>query len=167
MNKNIVILIIAALTLVGGYFLLGNGNQNPTKNQQLAAVSQSNLPLENEESQTQTASEQTQPAQETREVIYANSGYVPLELKIKAGDTVVFKNESSRGVWTASAIHPTHTVYDGTSLQNHCPNLENDYFDQCKSSQSGESWSFTFTKTGTWTYHNHIDPIYFGKIIVE
>ena len=83
------------------------------------------------------------------------------------GDMVVFKNQSSAKMWVASAMHPTHIVYGGTSLQAHCPDNENNAFDQCQSNSSGESWEFTFNKSGEWGYHNHSSAQHFGKIIVR
>ena len=100
-------------------------------------------------------------------VTYTDSGYAPGELKIKAGDTVVFKNQSSGDLWTGSAMHPGHVNYSGTTLQSHCPDPENDDFDQCKGEGAGTLWSFTFTKTGAFGYHNHLKSNEFGKIVVE
>ena len=48
---------------------------------------------------------------EPQEVLYTNSGYSPAEIKIKAGDTVIFKNESSNGMWTASALHSSKAIF--------------------------------------------------------
>lgn len=103
----------------------------------------------------------------THEVTYTNAGYAPATLDVKAGDTVTFKNQSSGNVWTGSAMHPTHVVYSGTALAQHCPDPENDDFDQCKNEGPGTSWSFTFTKAGSWGYHNHANSKHFGKVVVE
>lgn len=100
-------------------------------------------------------------------VRYTNEGYVPSTMTIEAGETITFKNESRRAMWTASAMHPTHAVYDGTNLSEHCDNKNETTFDECESSQPGEEWSFTFTKTGTWKYHNHVNPVHSGAIVVE
>lgn len=100
-------------------------------------------------------------------VYYTNSGYSPRELTINRGDTVIFKNQSSNSMWTASDIHPSHTLYDGTSLSQHCANLTATTFDECGSAQPGQEWSFIFSKAGTWGYHNHVNPGYTGEIIVK
>ena len=102
-----------------------------------------------------------------KEVIYTDSGYSPKEITIKIGDTVTWKNESSHGMWIASAMHPSHVIYSGTSLDEHCPDAQNTSFDECISAQPGESWSFKFDKQGTWRYHNHVQASDFGSIIVE
>ncbi|OGZ64241.1 MAG: hypothetical protein A3A98_02565 [Candidatus Staskawiczbacteria bacterium RIFCSPLOWO2_01_FULL_40_39] len=161
MNKYIIPGIIVIALLAGGYFVFTSNNlaglsQNP--NQQSSEVQQQlNGTVEN----TVTVV----PA--NHEVIYTDPGYSPSELIIKIGDTVTFKNQSSREIWTGSAMHPVHTAYSGTSLQQHCPDPSNTSFDQCKSEQPGTSWSFTFTKAGTWGYHNHVNASHFGKIIVK
>jgi len=68
-------------------------------------------------------------------------------------------------MWVASAVHPTHTLYAGTSLSEHCGNgAANDSFDQC---DAGDDYSFTFKKTGEWKYHNHVNASQTGTVIVQ
>ncbi len=157
--------------MFAGYLLTTN-QVNKSKvqvSQQPAAVGQSQqTPQDSNQSQNPSDVQvKTEVQGANHEVTYTDSGYLPSELTIKAGDTVTFKNESSLGMWTASAMHPSHTVYSGTSLQEHCPDAANTSFDECTSAQPGQSWSFTFSKTGTWEYHNHVKAHDFGKIIVE
>ena len=152
--KKLIISVVVVVLLVGGYFLLQGNSSTQLIDNQPAAVEQ---PAESNLPQTEIKNE----------VIYTDSGYSPSELTIKVGDTVNFKNESSSGMWVGSAMHPSHIVYSGTSLQEHCPDTANTSFDQCKSGQPGESWSFTFTKKGTWGYHNHGKAMHFGKVVVE
>ena len=94
-------------------------------------------------------------------VTYTDSGYTPNVLKIKKGDTVTWKNQSSRRMWTASDPHPIHTEYPENG------GCINGAFDECKGDPSGAEWSFTFTHTGTWNYHNHVNSRDEGTIIVE
>jgi plastocyanin len=100
-------------------------------------------------------------------VTYTDAGYSPNALTIKKGETVTFKNQSSRSMWPASAIHPTHRVYSGTSLDEHCPDTAGTAFDACKGFLPSQSWSFTFNKTGTWKYHDHLNPGATGVVVVE
>lgn len=100
-------------------------------------------------------------------VTYSDSGYSPLTITVKKGDTVVFENKSSRMVWTASAVHPTHKAYPGSDIAK-CGTLSGrDMFDSCKGYEPGESWAFKFNETGTWKYHNHLQPKHTGIIVVE
>ncbi|OGZ72995.1 MAG: hypothetical protein A2908_02235 [Candidatus Staskawiczbacteria bacterium RIFCSPLOWO2_01_FULL_38_12b] len=167
MKKIIIILVGVAVVATGGYFLIIKMDND--KQQLLGEDQQTNQQPQNQTNNTNISdslvSDQIQV--QTYEVIYTDAGYAPSELKINTGDTVVFKNESSFGMWTASAMHPNHTTYSGTSLQQHCPDLENNDFDQCKNGNPGTSWNFTFSKAGTFGYHNHAKSSHFGKIIVE
>jgi len=98
---------------------------------------------------------------------FTESGFTPKEVKIKVGETVTFKNESSRTVAPASAMHPTHKAYPGSDI-NKCGTADQSkIFDSCAGIPAGKMWSFTFTQKGSWGYHNHLNPKDFGKIIVE
>lgn len=169
MNKIILIIIVIVIVAVGGYFLIKANNQTlVTEQSNNTGDSNTTVPTNTEQTNPNTNTPET-PTQTatTHQVLYSNSGYSPSESKIKLGDTVTFKNESSSGMWTGSAMHPSHSAYNGTSLQQHCPDAANVAFDECKSVESGESWPFTFNKKGAFGYHNHMQATHFGKIIVE
>jgi len=100
-------------------------------------------------------------------VTYTDTGYSPKTVTIKAGQSVTFVNNSSHTMWTASGVHPTHTVYSGTSLSQHCPDTANTSFDECQAVNPGISWTFTFKKVGTWSYHNHRQASDTGTVIVQ
>ncbi|MBX4201158.1 hypothetical protein KW786_03470 [Candidatus Parcubacteria bacterium] len=166
MNKNLIIgLVVVLVVLIGGYFLW-QGMSQPAN---MLDNNQTTTPAANEEQNggLEGTVDVGANTAKTHEVTLTDSGFSPADLKVKAGDTVTFKNQSSGPMWVASASHPTHTVYSGTSLQQHCPDSDNSDFDQCTASGSGSSWSFTFTKTGSWGYHNHSKAGQFGKITVE
>ncbi len=86
-------------------------------------------------------------------VTYTDSGFSPQVLHIKQGDSVQFKNDSSGGMWVASNPHPTHTDLSG--------------FDALRAYGEGEVYIYTFTKIGTFGYHNHLHPESQGTIVVE
>jgi len=157
-KKNIILVLVILVIIVGAYLFWSNKTQAPVVIQNSEKVNQQieSPPAEN------VLGNQT-----VHEVIYTDEGYSPKEITINLGDTVLWKNQSSRGSWVGSAMHPTHVIYSGTSLQEHCPDLENVTFDECKSSQPGESWSFTFNKKGTWRYHNHVKSSHSGTVIVQ
>ena len=93
----------------------------------------------------------TTPATEPT-IVYTVNGFAPAPLIISAGQAVTFKNNGTADMWVASAPHPTHTDYPG--------------FDAMRPYGPGESYSFTFTRIGTWKYHNHLNPQHFGSIVV-
>ena len=101
------------------------------------------------------------PIAEEKVITYTDIGYSPSSLQINVGDTVVFKNGSSQSMWPASAMHPAHKDYPtiGGCLGS--------TFDACKGVQMGDSWSFKFDIAGNWKYHDHLNPKYFGAIIVQ
>jgi plastocyanin len=85
-------------------------------------------------------------------VTYTDSGYSPKTITVKKGTAVTFTNNSSMGMWTASAVHPTHQVLPG--------------FDAKKSVSKGGTYTYTFEKVGTWQYHNHVKATDTGTVIV-
>lgn len=85
-------------------------------------------------------------------VTYTNTGFAPDPLTVTKGTTVTFVNESTRGMWVASATHPTHQLLPG--------------FDQLTSVPNGGVYEYTFENVGTWKYHNHVNPTDIGSILV-
>lgn len=86
-------------------------------------------------------------------IVYENLKFNPAILTVKEGETVEFKNLGSFPMWPASNPHPVHNNYSE--------------FDPKKGYVKDESYIFTFTKKGVWSYHNHLNPESIGKIIVE
>jgi plastocyanin len=96
-------------------------------------------------------------------VSYSGSSFSPATVTIKKGGMVTWSNNGDGSMWVASAQHPTHVGYDGTNLEEHCPDTTGASFDQCK---GGDSFSFIFNKTGTWRYHDHMNASVFGSVVV-
>lgn len=121
-------------------------------------------------STTSSAAEGTslpQPAAVT--VTYTDSGFSPKSITITRGQTVTWVNQSAGKMWVASAVHPSHAVYDGTTLAEHCSSgapKSATTFDECTAVDAGQSFSFTFAKAGTWKYHNHVDAGDAGSVVV-
>ncbi|MDB5245034.1 MAG: hypothetical protein JWN90_139 [Parcubacteria group bacterium] len=102
-------------------------------------------------------------------ISYTDSGFSPANVTIAEGTTVTWSNTSSRPMWIASGNHPNHTVYDGTSTNQHCVSgapTSATVFDECAAIPSGGSYSFTFTKAGSWSYHNHVHASDMGTVVV-
>lgn len=123
---------------------------------------------EPEDSSTDDQSDQTNNGSEDPTVVtYTDSGFQPSTVTIQQGETVKWESEASRSMWVGSNRHPAHTNYDGTSTREHCVNGEpetDSVFDQCS---TGQSFTFTFEKTGTWNYHNHQFSGHQGTVVVE
>jgi len=162
MNKTIVTIAIIAVVLVGGYFLFFGSAPQPTPSVSEPSSQQpiTQSPASDPSTQQQPPVSQA-PAVKENVVTYTNSGYSPNTLTVKKSETVTFKNQSSQSMWTASGVHPTHRGYPTTG------GCIGSTFDACQGVQPGNSWSFKFDISGTWKYHNHLNPSDTGTIVVE
>ena len=97
-------------------------------------------------------------------ITYNGSSFSPSQVTIKKGGTVTFTSTVPT-MWVASGPHPAHTGYDSTSRSEHCAAgyAGAAPFDQCR---AGTSYTYTFTKVGTWPFHDHITEGVFGKVTV-
>ncbi|OHA32517.1 MAG: hypothetical protein A2928_01630 [Candidatus Taylorbacteria bacterium RIFCSPLOWO2_01_FULL_45_15b] len=86
-------------------------------------------------------------------IIYTDSGFSPKDVAINLGQTVIFRNESSRDFWPASNDHPIHNI--------------DPEFDPKKRTPTGSDFSYKFPKVGTWGYHNHLRAGEGGTITVK
>lgn len=96
-------------------------------------------------------------------VTYDGVSFSPSAVTIKKGGTVAWNNEGTREMWIASAQHPNHTMYSGTSRIGHCPDTSKTAFDQCA---GGNNYTFMFDKVGTWNFHDHLNATVFGSVTV-
>lgn len=86
------------------------------------------------------------------EVRYEDGGFIPESVTIQVGQAVLWINGDSEAMWPASDVHPTHQEYLG--------------FDAGRPIAVGGSYTFAFTKPGTWSYHNHMNPKATGVVVV-
>ena len=101
------------------------------------------------------------------DISITSSGFSPRTLTIQSGQPVNFLNKDSAAHWPASAAHPTHEVYPGSSITKCGSAEQTEIFDACHDLAPGESWTFTFSEKGTWNYHDHLNPSLIGTIIVQ
>lgn len=124
-----------------------------TKNRSAQTVTPSSGP-ETSSATTQSTSPAISPTHDHgKDIVYTDSGFSPATVTIKVGQMVAWTNNSSRSMWVATDPHPAHTQLSG--------------FDAEVGASPGGTYNFTFTKAGTWTYHNHLNPGDHGTIIVE
>lgn len=81
------------------------------------------------------------------------NGFVPFVLTVAKEDKVTFSTLGNKYFWPASDFHPTHEIYSE--------------FDSRRPVGTSEQWAFTFEKEGTWGFHDHLNPLFKGKIIVQ
>lgn len=157
--NNFLIALVVVVVLAGGFLLWQN--YTPT----MEPVTPTPSPVV----PTPTPSESPAPAPTpasapmSATITYNGTNFSPAAVVIKQGGTVTWINSSAKDMWVASAAHPSHTVYAGTSLREHCAEGAAPSFDQC---EGGGNYSFTFNKAGTWGYHDHITPSATGRIEV-
>lgn len=160
MNRNSTgVIIVLIIVVAGGWYFLSNtevkapGTQTSVTNQMPVIGSTT----------TEMIVETATP---DATVAYTEQGFSPKSITVTLGTTITFINQSSEGMWVASAAHPTHIIYSGTGLSQHCPDTTNSAFDACAAVAPGDSFSFTFNKEGTWKYHNHMNASQTGAVIV-
>lgn len=163
MKQNLIIGIVIALVVVAIFFLgrddtdtLSEADRTPTGD----VFQEQTTPDDGTPSNTDN---QSTGGQFDALVTYTDEGYSPKTITISEGDTVRFLNNADGRMWTASAIHPTHTLYPEKTA-NDCLGSA---FDQCEAAENGTFWEFTFTETGEWNYHNHVRANHTGTVIVE
>ena len=141
MGSKLIVGIFGAILLIGGIFIL-MGNK---KNAPLPSGTSEETPAV---SVQPTVSETETVAQ----VMIDQNGFSPKTLKVKAGTTVVWANQSGMAVAIYSAVHPTHLVYPPLNLGEVA---------------SGLSVELVFDKPGTYKYHDHLNPSQTGEVVVE
>ncbi len=95
-------------------------------------------------------------------------GFDPREVLVKQGTQVIFENRGETGHWPASDDHPSHMLYSGTNMDEHCKDTSSvRTFDSCGAIDPGEEWFFVFDKPGRFSYHDHLWSHFEGVIIVE
>lgn len=156
MNRNSIGLIVVLIIIAGGWYVV---SKTPAETPSSETSATNQMPVIDE-----TTTDTIVTSAVT--VTYTDQGFSPANVTIAQGETVTWINRSSKDMWVASAMHPTHMAYDGTTLANHCAAGATTSFDACHVSSPTASYSFTFDKAGTWKYHDHIDASKFGTVIV-
>lgn len=141
MNSKILLAIIALIVVFGAFTLLANKNTGPT-----TSTNQTNS----------TNSQQTTPpateASQVTNVILGDSGFVPKDITVKAGTTVVWINKSGKAATVNSDNHPTHLLYPFLNLGEFA---------------SGTTLQAVVEKPGKYSYHNHLNSSEVGTITAE
>lgn len=109
---------------------------------------------------TPSVSSQTTPASttistsQTAQVSITSSGFVPATLQVAPNSQVNWTNNDAAAHEVAADPYPKDNSIPG--FNNHTV------------LQKGDTYSFTFSKAGTYTYHDELQPLkILGKIIVK
>ncbi|HEV2402842.1 MAG TPA: cupredoxin domain-containing protein [Candidatus Saccharimonadales bacterium] len=102
---------------------------------------------------TNTQSQSTSTNQKSSNTItFDGTMFSPATLTVKSGTTVTIKNTSSQDLQMNSNPHPVHTDDVDLNVGLVSP---------------GQSQTFSVTKTGSFGYHDHLDPSIQGTITIE
>jgi len=165
-NTGWIWLVIVAVVVIGGGIWLMNSPGTPAADTNADTTGQPASSDTGTLTGTVDTTVTTGTLPTTATVTYSGTSFTPATVTIARGGTVTFVDASTRGFWVASAMHPDHVVYDGTTRAAHCAAGYTGPapFDECG---TGSSYSFTFTKTGTFGYHDHLNATAFGKVVVQ
>lgn len=133
-------LVIALIVLGGGYIAYRSFKDNNALSSNTAVNQvQELVPTVSEQLSVQTVKIDT-------------NGYSPAKIMIKKGTKVTWNNASGKIANVSSDPHPAHTNYTPLNLGN-IPDKE--------------SVSVVLNETGTFNYHNHLQPSQKGTITIQ
>ncbi len=139
MKNFIAVIIILAVVILGAYYIASSGQ---TGNQPLTTPIESTIiEATPAESSPSTTNSSVGPVS----VSIANFAFSPAQISVKTGTKVTWTNEDS-------ALH-TITSDTGTILNS-------------ATLSQGDSFSFTFTTPGTYSYHCSIHPMMKAVVVV-
>ena len=87
------------------------------------------------------------------DVTITKNGFVPVTIKVKRNTQITWTNQDTDNHQVASDPHPTHTGLPD--------------FDSLEPLKQNDSYSFIFENTGSFTYHDHLNPLVKGTVVVE
>ncbi|MFQ5493318.1 MAG: cupredoxin domain-containing protein [Candidatus Dojkabacteria bacterium] len=121
----------------------------------LSACNVNNTPTDTTDD-SQNQEEQVEVAVDSIAIAITDDGFEPATSTVKAGGTISWVNTSSDTVQIGSDDHPTHLLNQELSGDEFTLDLA-----------VGESITVTVNQTGTWGFHNHLNPSMTGSVTVE
>lgn len=85
-----------------------------------------------------------------------DSGFTPAQVTVKSGSNLTWVNGSSGNIQIATDPHPVHTGNKELSNGQFVLELE-----------PGDSVTVKLEKTGSFGYHDHLNPGVKGKVVVQ
>lgn len=87
-------------------------------------------------------------------IVVSNNSFQPMTMRVAKGQSVTWINQDSLAHRIVSGPHPTHEAL---------PDLDSE-----EPLSTGDSYTYTFEKSGTFSYHDEAEPLkVVGTIIVE
>lgn len=94
-------------------------------------------------------------------ITYTDTGFEPRVSRIPAGKTVRFTNSSTGPLWVAADSAAGHLY---PAAMDECGSSA---LDSCQALSPERYWQFTFTQKGTWAFHNSLNEVMVGTVIVQ
>lgn len=149
MSKNVVIVAVVVLFVIaGGWYLMRPKPVSYPSGQPQTQAQQT--PTSTGSATTATSGATTN--EEKNLVKIGSTGFLPQNITVKVGETVVWVNTDTENHTVNSAPHPTHTAYPPLNLGVVKP---------------GSKVSLSFPKAGVYKYHDHLNPSLSGSITVQ
>ncbi len=92
-------------------------------------------------------------ASRTTTILLTATGFEPRLVSIRVGESITFRTDREKDFWPASNLHPSHLVYPE--------------FDAKGPVNASDAYTFRFTSSGSWRYHDHLSPQFTGTVIVH
>jgi plastocyanin len=151
-----IILLILVIFVGGGYFVVRHANNAQPASIPQVIPTNTPFPSPTASAPSITSASNSPTPQAMKEssttVIVTASGFQPQTITISAGQTIMWINKSGDDVSIDSDPHPVHTSYPPLNIGVVA---------------NGATASLTFSKIGTYHYHNHLNPSETGTIIVQ
>ncbi|MFA5086697.1 MAG: cupredoxin family copper-binding protein [Candidatus Paceibacterota bacterium] len=145
MKGYIYLIIILLIILAGGLFIYYNKAYNPAMTMNNQPQTQNNNPP-GETNPGNNTPQNNPPTSTTKSINIQGFAFNPKISNVSVGTTVVWTNNDSA----------PHTI---TSSDN--------AFASSNAINPGQSYSYTFTTSGTYNYHCNIHPSMTGQIVVQ
>jgi len=139
--RSLLFLVIGAIILAGAAWLIySNMSSGQPASTGTPAPGQTSTP------------EATVAGTPVATISYTDAGFSPKNVSVKSGDTIAITNNSSRTIQFNSNPHPTHADNNELNVGTIPP---------------GETMKVKLTSKGTWGYHDHLNAVFGGTIVVQ
>lgn len=153
MRNGLITFLVIVVLAVAGWAVWVSFNEEPGI-EDTTNTGTTNTDTTNQQSQQpQDVSDEATEPQAENTVTYDGSSFSPSTITVSPGTTVTFVNGSGSMMWVASDEHPSHQELPD--------------FDANRGYGRGGEYSHTFEQTGSWDYHNHLNPSHTGTVVVE
>ncbi len=149
MKMGIIIGVFVAIVVAASLFVFTKTGMTPTSsNETTSSISGSNT----QESSLLPTNSDGDVANSAVTIVVKENGFSPADIKVKVGDIIAVRNDSSDSVQFSSDPHPVHS--DNQELNQ-------------RTIKPGATQTFKVTVKGTFGFHDHLNSSLSGTVEVE